>query len=198
MTSPDPRAADRLLVSRIATGEESALAELYDRFGGLVYSLAFSILGDAAEAEEAAADAFLQAWKSADAFDPSRASVAGWLTMIARTRSLDRLRARRRRETTVARAAVASGGEGVAVPLAALDVPADLSIEMSEMHVRVTHALAELPPAQRRVIELAYYGGLSHSEIAQELDEPLGTVKTRIRSAMEKLRSALGAYVYMS
>jgi RNA polymerase sigma-70 factor (ECF subfamily) len=180
----------------MAAGEERALGELYDRYSGLVYSLSFSILGDAAEAEEAAADTFLQVWTSATGFDPSRASVAGWLTMIARTRALDRLRSRRRREATVSRAA-SSGDQGVAIPLTGADALPDRDTELSEMHSRVGQALAELPPPQRRVIELAYYGGLSHSEIAQELGEPLGTVKTRIRAAMEKLRSALGAYVLM-
>jgi RNA polymerase sigma-70 factor (ECF subfamily) len=195
MTSPESRAADLQLVTRLASGEEHALAELYDRYSGLVYSLAFSILGDAGDAEEAAADTFLQVWTSATGFDPSRASVAGWLTMIARTRALDRLRARRRREATVAHAA--TSGDGVAIPLSGADALPDRSSELSEMQSRVGQALAELTPPQRRVIELAYYGGLSHSEIANELGEPLGTVKTRIRAAMEKLRSALGAYVLM-
>ncbi|MCI0434013.1 MAG: sigma-70 family RNA polymerase sigma factor [Gemmatimonadetes bacterium] len=180
------------LIARMARGEEAALAALYDRLGGLAYSLACAVLGDPGDAEEAVADAFLQIWSSAAAFDPARSSVAGWVSMITRTRALDRLRARRRRAATVERAAAADPA-GTALPVAAAADPA-ADVESSAMRERVTTALAGLPPAQRRVIELAYFGGLSHSEIAAELSEPLGTIKTRIRAGMEKLRATLLAY----
>jgi RNA polymerase sigma-70 factor (ECF subfamily) len=195
MSTPERRAADAATVARMAEGEDRALAELYDRFGGLVYSLTHAILGDAAEAEEAAADAFLQAWSSAGSFDATRASVPGWLSMIARSRALDRLRSRRRREATLAHASASSGDEGFALPLGAGDPPPDRGAELLELRAHVRHALDQLPPPQRRVIELAYYGGLTHSEIALELGEPLGTVKTRIRAAMDKLRSSLGPWL---
>jgi RNA polymerase sigma-70 factor (ECF subfamily) len=175
----------------MATGDDRALAELYDRHGRLAYSLAFSILGDGAEAEEAVADAFLQVWNSAATFDPQRSSAAGWLTMIVRTRALDRLRSRRRRGALVERVALLEGVD-VARPASSED-PA-LSAEQRDVREKVAAALAILPPPQRKVIELAFFGGLSHSEIAQELGEPLGTVKTRIRSGMEKLRAALAVH----
>jgi len=190
MTAHD--SPDRALITRMAMGDEGALAELYDRLGTLAYSLACAVLGDPRDAEEAVADAFLQIWTTAGAFDPSRSSVAGWVSVIARTRALDRLRARRRRTATVARAAAADPA-GTALPVAGAADPAR-ETETTELRARITAALDELPEAQRRAIELAYFGGLSHSEIAAELNEPLGTVKTRIRSAMDKLRVALAAY----
>jgi len=180
--------ADSALVARMADGDDAALASLYDHHGRLAYSLAFGILGDGADAEEAVADAFLQAWTSAPTFDPSRATVAGWLTMMVRTRALDRLRSRRRRGALIERVAQFEGVD--AVRPAAME-EADARAERSQAGERVAAALATLPPAQRKVIELAFFGGLSHSEIAAQLGEPLGTVKTRIRSAMEKLRSLL-------
>ena len=184
---------DRQLVARMATGDESALATLYDRHGMTAYSVAYAILGDAADADEAVADAFLQAWTQAAAFEAGRASVAGWLCMIVRSRALDRLRSRRRRARTLELAA-ASEDEGIALPLAPGGPDPDRAAEQRELGRRVRGALDDLPEAQRRVLELAYFGGLSQSEIALELGEPLGTIKTRTRAAMEKLRTALVAY----
>jgi RNA polymerase sigma factor (sigma-70 family) len=105
MTRSDPSNGDRVLVARLAAGDERALAELYDRYGAMAYSLACSILHDPSEAEEAASDAFVQVWSTAASFDPGRASVGAWISMITRTRSLDRLRARKRRAVTVEKAA---------------------------------------------------------------------------------------------
>jgi RNA polymerase sigma-70 factor (ECF subfamily) len=179
----------------MAAGEDRALGELYDRFGTLCYSLAYQILGDSSDAEEVVTDAFVQAWSAAGNFDPARASVAGWLSMIARTRALDRLRSRKRRARVVEEAASAAPGEErTAVPLGSMGAPADVHAEQMDLRARVSQSLASLPENQRRVIELAFYGGLSHSEIAATLNEPLGTVKTRVRSAMSKLRSTLAAY----
>jgi len=175
----------------MAAGDDGALAELYDRHGRLAYSLAFGILNDGGEAEEAVADAFMQVWTSAPGFDPARSSVAGWLTMIVRTRALDRLRARRRRGALVDRISVL---EGVDVARPSSPEEPDIGAERGELRARVAAALALLPAAQRQVIELAFFGGLSHSEIAEELNEPLGTVKTRIRSGMEKLRGTLALH----
>ncbi len=185
-------AADRALLSRMAGGDEGALGELYDRLGTMAFSLASAILRDAADAEEAVADAFLQIWSSAADFDPARSSVAGWVSVITRTRALDRLRARRRRAATVERAAARDPG-GTALPVAEPPDPAR-DTEAGELRARVLAALDGLAEPQRRVIELAYFGGMSHSEIATELNEPLGTVKTRIRAAMDKLRAALATY----
>jgi RNA polymerase sigma-70 factor (ECF subfamily) len=176
----------------MAAGDDRALAELYDRHGALVFSLAHAILGEAADAEETTADVFLQVWRAAATFDPSRASVAAWLTMVARSRALDRVRARRRRERTIATAAALSS-EGETVHGAA-PAAADRATEAGEVGARVRAVLRELPAVQRRCLELAYFEGLTHSEIAAAMGEPLGTVKTRIRAGMDKLRTVLRAY----
>ena len=173
----------------MAAGDERALGELYDRHGSTVYALARAIVRERADTEEVVADAFGQAWRTAGQFDPARGTVTAWLATITRTRALDLVRARGRRSKILARAAQESDA-GVAAPLAASDAP-DRDVERQETRQLVTRSLGELPEAQRRVVELAYFSGLSHSEIAAELKEPLGTVKTRLRAAMEKLRDAL-------
>jgi len=177
----------------MAAGDERALGELYDRHGTTVYALARAIVGERADTEEVVADAFGQAWRTAGQFDPARGSVSAWLTTITRTRALDLVRARGRRSKVLARAALESDA-GFAAPLASSDAP-DRDVERQETRQLVTQSLAGLPEPQRRVIELAYFGGLSHSEIAAELKEPLGTVKTRLRAAMEKLRDALSPQI---
>ncbi|HSL71775.1 MAG TPA: sigma-70 family RNA polymerase sigma factor [Longimicrobiales bacterium] len=190
--------SDRDLVAGIAAGDERALALLYDRFGSLAYSLAYQILGNAADAEEVVADAFVQVWSSAATFDPARASVGAWLSMITRTRALDRLRSVQRRTRLIDRAANESAEpERTAVPLSSVGPEPDRQAEQADLRTRVTLCLAELPAAQRRVLELAYFAGLSHSEIAAAINEPLGTVKTRVRAAMTKLRQALAAYEFV-
>jgi len=183
-------ALDSALVTRAAGGDERALGELYDRFGGMAFSLACAIVGDHADAEEVVADAFAQIWRSAAGFDPGRGSVTAWIATIVRTRALDLVRARKRRARVLADAAVVTDeGETLVIP-PTLESP-DRGAELTETRALVQRSLAELPAPQRRVIELAYFGGLSQSEIAEQLSEPLGTVKTRMRSAMEKLRHAL-------
>jgi RNA polymerase sigma-70 factor (ECF subfamily) len=191
MSSPG---VDGALVARIAAGDETALAHLYDALGGLAYSLARAILHDPAESEEAVADAFLQVWTTAKSFDGSRASVAAWVTMIVRTRALDRLRSRKRRTMAVEKAA-GFDAEGVAIPIGDPGPEPDRFAELAEVRQRVAGVMAELSPPQRRAIELAFFQGLSHSEIAEALGEPLGTVKTRIRAGMEKLRAGLASYI---
>jgi RNA polymerase sigma-70 factor (ECF subfamily) len=178
------------LVTRAAGGDERALGELYDRFGGMAFSLASAIVGDHADAEEVVADAFAQVWRSAAGFDPSRGSVTAWLATIVRTRALDLVRARKRRERVLGEAAVVTDEGETFVIAPSLEAP-DRGAELAETRSIVQRSLAELPPPQRRVIELAYFGGLSQSEIAETLSEPLGTVKTRMRAAMEKLRQSL-------
>jgi RNA polymerase sigma-70 factor, ECF subfamily len=173
----------------MAAGDERALGELYDRHGSTVYAVARAIVGERADTEEVVVDAFGQAWRTAGQFDPARGSVTAWLATITRTRALDLVRARGRRSKVLTRAAQESEA-GFAAPVAANDAP-DRDVERQETRQLVTRSLRELPDAQRRVIELAYFGGLSHSEIAAELQEPLGTVKTRLRAGMEKLREAL-------
>jgi len=185
-----PAGADRALVERMAAGDERALGELYDRHGRTTYSLAVAIVRERADAEEVVADAFGQAWRTAEQFDPGRGTVGAWLATITRTRALDLVRAQGRRARALARAAQEDDG-GVAAPLGRAGDAPDRGVERQEARRLVERSLAELPEPQRRVIELAYFGGLTQTEIAAELREPLGTVKTRMRAGMEKLRGAL-------
>jgi RNA polymerase sigma-70 factor, ECF subfamily len=181
---------DSAIVARIASGDERALGDLYDRYGGMAFSLACAIVGERADAEEVVADAFAQIWRSAAGFDPGRGSVTAWVATIARTRALDLVRSRRRRARVLEEAAVVTD-EGETLVLAPNAQATDRGAEQSEAAALVRRSLADLPSPQRRVIEMAYFGGLSQSEIATELSEPLGTVKTRMRAGMERLRQAL-------
>jgi RNA polymerase sigma-70 factor, ECF subfamily len=187
---PGVHVPDSALVQLAAGGDERALGELYDRFGGMAFSLAAAIVGEHADAEEVVADAFAQIWRSAAGFDPARGSVAAWVSTITRTRALDLVRSRKRRARVLEEAAVVTD-EGETLVLAPLFEAADRGAELSETSAIVRRSLAELSAPQRRVIELAYFGGFSQSEIAAQLSEPLGTVKTRMRAAMEKLRQSL-------
>jgi RNA polymerase sigma-70 factor (ECF subfamily) len=186
--------ADRDLVARAAAGEERAIAGLYDRYGHVLYAVAYRIVGERADAEEVVVDAFAQAWRDAARFEASRGSVAGWLTMIARSRALDLVRARSRRDriTTTAAAGEAEAplamGQGRPDPTAGMD--------HAERRREVRQALAALSPPQRQAIELAYYEGLSQAEVAARLQEPLGTIKTRMRLGMQKLRDALRPFYF--
>src|SRR5712691_2845471 len=168
-----PAIPDCKLVARMARRDERALGELYDRHGGPVYSLALAIVGERADAEEVVADSFGQAWRTAEQFDPARGSVTAWLATITRTRALDLVRARGRRARALTRAALRNS-EGLATPIAAGEAP-DRGVERQEARRQVARSLAELSEPQRRVIELAYFGGLTQTEIAAELKEPLGT-----------------------
>lgn len=178
------RAADDLaLVRRMAAREEAAMAELYDRYAALMLAVVRRILGPAGDAEEVLQESFLQAWIQADRFDPGRSSVTTWLVLIARSRALDRLRSRRSRERTAENA----GAEAPPHESSA----AESHVLHAERRQRVRDALVELPPEQRQVLELAFYEGLSQSEIATRTGAPLGTVKTRALLGMKKLRQAL-------
>lgn len=173
------------LLQGIARGDESSLAAFYDATGKWVYGLALRILGDAAAAEEVTLDVYLQVWRRAGAYSPERGAPSAWLLSIGRSRAIDRLRSgatRRRREEPF--------HEGFFDrPSPAAD-PMALS-EEAERRRLVALAVSSLPPEQKRAIELAYFVGLTHSEISQRLGEPLGTVKTRIRLGMIKLRERL-------
>jgi RNA polymerase sigma-70 factor, ECF subfamily len=183
--------SDLEVVSRLVAGDERALGALYDRYGPMAYSLACAIVPDSSDAEEVVAEAFSQIWRSAPTFDPSRGSVIAWVSTIVRTRSLDLLRSQKRRARVLDQAA-AMAEDGSSPALSAGAPSPDRGVELSETQTLVRQSLAALPPTQRQVLELAYFGGLSQSEIAERLSEPLGTVKTRMRSGMEKLRQALG------
>ena len=180
--------ADRSALERMARGDERALAELYDRYARLVYSLVLRILRDCGDAEDVVQEVFAQAWRQASRYDVRRGTVAAWLVTRARSRALDRLRARRARPDI-------AGASLQNVEIADSAGGADLQLVSAEQVARVREALAELPVSQRAALELAYYEGLSHAEIAARLDQPLGTIKTRIRLAMIKLRESLGGTI---
>ena len=163
------------LLRRLAAGETAALGEFYDVFAGLVNGLALRILRDAAEAEDVVQEVFLQVWRQAARFDSTRGTVEAWLCTITRTRALDRLRRRTARREDPEDAA-----------------PASSAIPASAEALAVRKALQGLTGDQRRALELAYFEGLTQSEIAERLGEPLGTIKTRIRTAMIRLRDVLG------
>ena len=182
--------SDSALIERIREGDDRALGELYDRHGAVMYSLARSIVSEPADAEEVVADAFLQIWRGAPQYDRTRASVGAFLAVVTRSRALDVVRAHRRRGTAEDRAAAWSES-GLAVALSASDPAPDRATELREAGAVVRQALDELPGPQREVILLAYFGGYSQSEIAARLSEPLGTVKTRVRAGMQKLREVL-------
>lgn len=170
------------LVARMAAGDRVALGSLYDRYASVLLATAFCILGDRQAAEDVVQDVFLEAWKKADAYDPSRAAVRTWLILRARSRSLDRLNAAPRRKTVYL--------DQLALPEVAGAVEARPGVEDAD---RLSEALAGLSAEQRQVLELAYFRGMSSSEIAQQVGIPTGTVKSRTRTALAALRGALGA-----
>ncbi|HEX5707789.1 MAG TPA: sigma-70 family RNA polymerase sigma factor [Pyrinomonadaceae bacterium] len=172
------------MIALVACGDQQALASLYDATSRLVYGLLVRVLGDAATAEEVLLDVYAQVWRQAGRYSGARGSPLAWLTTIARSRAIDRLRSGRaeqqRTEQLDVRTFEARSGTDVEEEVAA-----------RELGARVRAALSELPREQREVIELAYYGGMSHSEIAAATGQPLGTVKTRTRLGMMRLRASL-------
>jgi RNA polymerase sigma-70 factor (ECF subfamily) len=185
---------DSDLIARAAGADERALAELYDRYGQMLYAVAYRIVGQRADAEEVVIDAFAQAWREATRFETSRGSVAGWLTTIARSRALDLVRSRARRERITASAAAERPDASPAMGGWRADPSS--GIDLAEQRKQVQLALESLSPPQRRAIELAYFEGLSQSEIAALLQEPLGTIKTRVRLGMQKLRESLRPFYF--
>ena len=185
--SSESQAEDQRSLQRVAAGDAGGLGALYDRHGRSVYSLALRILGDEGDAEEVTQDVFAQAWRRAGQYDAARGSVAAWLLVMARTRAIDRFRARRvRPEGRV------QDDDGLTLQQLPATSP-DAASEMmaAERGARVRRALEDLPFLQRVAIELAYFEGLSQREIAERLEQPLGTVKTRMRLGLLKLRDAL-------
>jgi len=178
----DDRAYDSELAARLGRGDESALEALYDRYGGLGFTLAVRILNDRLLAEDVVQECFLSIWRSASGFDPGRSSFRSWFVTVVRNRCFDKLRGRAAQPKIAAEVEVADRP-------GADDVPGTVAQTFTAERVR--SALAGLPPEQRETLELAYYGGLSHSEIADRMGVPLGTVKGRIRMAMGKLREWL-------
>ena len=167
---------DVRLVARIRAGDQLALSELYDRYSGVVYGVALRILQDTGAAEDLLQDIFLQLWRKPDAFDSSRGSLGGWLAVIARHRSIDRLR-QRRPESDIEDYIIAGG------PDLRDETERSLVIE------KVRAVMNEMSPDQRKAMEMAFFEGLTHSEIAEKTGQPLGTIKTRIRSGLQLLRA---------
>jgi RNA polymerase sigma-70 factor, ECF subfamily len=174
---------DRDAVGRMIAGDAEGLAALYARHGGLVYSLALRIVRDQGDAEDVTQEVFVQAWCQADRFDTRRGSVAAWLLTVTRTRAIDLLR-RRRTRPQPARDAVEHEAWDDAPPQ-------DVLVEFTERATAIRAALESLPLVQRLTIELAFFDGLTHTEIAEQLEIPLGTVKTRVRQGLSRLRDIL-------
>jgi RNA polymerase sigma-70 factor (ECF subfamily) len=170
----------------MAGGDREAFAAFYDAFAPLAFGLIRRVLREPAEAEEVLQDVFWELWRSAAQYDPARGTPAAWVVTRARSRAIDKLRTvRKRDEVHVER--LESMGEG------SVEGPAgDPAAQVADRQL-VTGALARLVPAQREVVELAYFGGLTHTEIAGRLRQPLGTVKTRMRIALQTLRGLLEA-----
>ena len=178
---------DDALVRQIAAGSADALGRLYDRHAPKVYGLARRILAQPEDAEEVVQDVFAQIWRDAPQYRKERASVAGWMIMLTRTRAIDRLRARRARPDQDA----AVDPSPVANTFQSDDPDPEAFAILAHEARQVRSALEHLPDDQRSVVTMAYYDGLSHAEIADRTGIPLGTIKTRIRAAMATLRGAL-------
>jgi RNA polymerase sigma-70 factor (ECF subfamily) len=177
-------ATDAALLSAVARGDHDAYAALYQRYGSIILGLLYRILRSRMEAEDVLQDVFLQVWRRARDFDQARGGGFVWLTTLARSRALDRLDLLASRQRTIGRAAGA-GAESA-------PDPAELASSAEEGR-RLLQALAEIPDAQRQVLLLAYFEGLTQSEIATRLDQPLGTVKSQARLGLVKLRQLLRA-----
>jgi len=178
--SADPNAmtSDLALVTAIRSDDQGAMTALYDRYSSIVYSVALRVLQDTGAAEDVLQDIFMQLWRNAGAFDASRGNLAAWLAVIARNRAIDALR-RRRPESDI---------EDVVV-----SVEHDLASEADRSRTmdKVRGALQAMPAPQRSALEMAYFEGLTHSQIAGKTGEPLGTIKTRIRAGLLALRKVL-------
>lgn len=168
---------DLAAVTAVKSGDQQAMAELYDRYSPVVYAVALRVLGDPGRAEDVLQEVFLQLWRNPAAFDSARGSLGAWLAVITRNRAIDGLR-RRKPETDI---------EDVMVSVAP-----DLASEADRSRAaqKVRSVLGAMPGAQRSALEMAYFEGLSHSEIATKTGEPLGTIKTRIRAGLIALRKA--------
>jgi len=168
---------DAMLVSAIRAGDQSAMAQLYDKYSGIVYSVALRVLGDTGAAEDILQEVFMQLWRNPDGFDATRGSLPGWLAVIARNRAIDSLR-KRRPEDEISDVVVR--------------VEPDLlqEVEWKRSLEKIRGAMGGMSAPQRSALEMSFFQGLTHQEIAEKTGEPLGTIKTRIRAGLLVLRKA--------
>ena len=170
------------LLRRVSQGEEMAFAALYDRFSPSLYGMAFRMMNDAAEAEDVLQEGFAYIWRRASTFDSTKSTAFAWAAMIVRNKAIDKLRVRRRGERLQERV---TGSQEF---FAAQDDYSALEPLLRERRAQVQSALAEIAPEQRQALELSYFSGLTHEQIAAQLGAPLGTVKARIRRGLLRLR----------
>ena len=182
MSSADRNMAtsDLALVTAIRSGDQAAMAELYDRYSAIVYSVALRVLQDTGAAEDVLQEIFMQLWRNPGAFDASRGNMGAWLAVIARNRAIDALR-RRKPEDDIEDVVVSVEPDFASVA------------DRARVMEKVRGALDGMPAPQRAALEMAYFEGLTHAEIAEKTGEPLGTVKTRIRTGLLSLRKVLAA-----
>lgn len=176
-TQEPTRELDTALLARIRSGDENAMADLYDRYSGIVYGVALRVLGSTAAAEDVLQEVFLQLWRNPDAFDANRGRLAAWLSVITRNRAIDHLR-KRQPEEDIADLPISTG----------VNLEDEAANRLAVEKVR--SVLGQIPQDQRRLLEMAFFEGMTHSEIAGKTGEPLGTVKTRIRAGLLTLRKA--------
>jgi len=175
---PQEVTKDAALVLRLRAGDESAMEQLYDRYSGIVYSVALRVLNDTGAAEDVLQEVFLQLWRNPNVFDASRGSLGAWLSVIARNRAIDALRKRK----------PVIDFENVILSVECnLESEAGRKVSIEKARA----ALTKVPADQRNALELAFFQGLTHTEIAAKTGEPLGTIKTRIRAALTALRKAM-------
>lgn len=175
--SSDAVATDAELISAMRSGDEAAMAQIYDRYSGVVYAVALRVLGETAAAEDVLQEVLMQLWRAPESFNANRGSLPGWLAVIARNRAIDVLR-KRRPETEITEIVV--------------DVEPDLvrGAEWNRVMGKIRGTLGSMAEAQRSAVEMSFFQGLTHAEIAEKTGEPLGTIKTRIRAALLALRKA--------
>jgi RNA polymerase sigma-70 factor (ECF subfamily) len=173
---PNPR-DDAALIARMRAGDKNAMGSLYDRYSRVVYGVALRVLGNTTAAEDVVQEVFLQLWRNPRSFDADRGRLAPWLAVIARNRAIDHLR-KRPPEDDISELPIATG----------LDLEDDTALSLAVEKVR--GVMAQLPPEQRKALEMAFFEGMTHTEIAGKTGDPLGTIKTRIRTGLLALRKA--------
>ena len=179
-SSNDADPSDEVLLERVRGKSQQAMADVFDRYGGIVYSVALRVLKDPGHAEDVMQEIFFKLWSEPDAFVRGRGSLCGWLVVIARNRAIDKIRGRRPTDST-----------DDVVLLSNTNLASET--ERNVLMGKVREFLKDLPSEQQKSLNLAYFEGMTHSEIAEQTGDPLGTVKTRIRQALIGLRKALAA-----